>query len=80
MTDTHYIQPPTDRGGFAEEVVEQAALATFGNLGWAFLGPQIMGPDGSAPERPSYGDVVELAVRLAAAVERINYSNQEASA
>ena len=72
MNDIPYIQPSPDHGsGFNEEMVEQAALATFQELGWAFSGPGVIGPDGSAPERLSYGDAV-LEGRLTAAVERLN--------
>lgn len=58
-------------GGFNEDVVEQATLATFQELGWDFARPEIIGPDGSAPERASYGDVV-LTGRLSDAVARLN--------
>jgi type I restriction enzyme R subunit len=51
--------------------VEEAALAWLTELGYGVkAGPEIA-PDSSAPERPSYGDVV-LAGRLARAVERLN--------
>lgn len=72
MTDFPYIQPPpAHSSGFNEDMVEQAALSTFQELGWAFAPPDTIGPDGSAPERASYGDVI-LSTRLAEAVARFN--------
>lgn len=57
--------------GFTESHVEEAALEWLGGLGYAVrLGPDIS-PDGTTPERASYGDVV-LSGRLRDAIERLN--------
>ncbi|MDN5752417.1 MAG: hypothetical protein L0H15_03925 [Nitrosospira sp.] len=54
-----------------EAIVEDAALAWFGELGYAFgHGPHIA-PSESAAERDSFGDVV-LAGRLREAIRRLN--------
>ena len=54
-----------------EDAVEQVALEWLGDLGYEVLhGPDIA-PDGSSPERLSYGDVV-LVDRLRNALERVN--------
>lgn len=55
----------------AESHVEEAALAWLGELGYSVANGLVIGPDGSAPERSSYGDVV-LADRLKAAIARLN--------
>ncbi|MBI1209739.1 MAG: HsdR family type I site-specific deoxyribonuclease [Azospirillum sp.] len=55
----------------AESDVEEAALAWLGELGYATAGGLEIGPDGSAPERVSYGDVC-LNERLKAAITRLN--------
>ena len=55
----------------AESHVEEAGLAFLKELGFQVaFGPDIA-PDGSAPERPSYGDVI-LMGRLVAAIARLN--------
>jgi type I restriction enzyme R subunit len=57
--------------GFTESQVEDAALEWLSGLGYAVLhGPDIS-PDGSAPERVSY-DQVLLTVRLREALGRLN--------
>ena len=57
--------------GFTESHVEDAALEWFSGLGYGVLhGPDIS-PDGAAPERLSY-DQVLLTGRLRAALERLN--------
>ncbi|MEP2028683.1 MAG: type I restriction endonuclease subunit R [Paracoccaceae bacterium] len=43
---------------FNEDLVEQAALALFQELGWKFADPILIGPDGSEKARGSYGEVV----------------------
>ena len=54
-----------------ESVVEEAALGWLAGLGYGVAhGPDI-GPEGAAPERGSYGEVV-LAGRLCAALGRLN--------
>lgn len=56
---------------FAESHVEDAALSWLEELGYSVAhGPDI-GPDGTSPERASYGDVV-LVDRLRAALESLN--------
>lgn len=57
--------------GITEDTVEQAALGIFTDLGYAYADASQIAPDGSAPERSAYGDVI-LAERLSAAVERLN--------
>lgn len=57
--------------GITEDVVEQAALGILADLGYAYAGSARIAPDGSAPERLAYGDVI-LAARLSAIVERLN--------
>jgi len=52
---------------FAESHVEEATLAWLGELGYSVANGFEVGPDGSAPERASYGDVV-LAERLRSAI------------
>jgi type I restriction enzyme R subunit len=60
----------------AESHVEIAALAWLAELGFATIaGPEI-GPDGTQPERASYGDVA-LVGRLRAAIARLNPSLSE---
>jgi type I restriction enzyme, R subunit len=58
-------------GGITEGIVEDAALEYFRALGYATLGGPVLAPDGSAPERSSYGDVLLLG-RLRDAIARIN--------
>jgi type I restriction enzyme R subunit len=57
--------------GIAESHVEEAALAWLGELGYGVANGLVIGPDGSAPERANYGDVI-LADRLKAAIARLN--------
>jgi type I restriction enzyme R subunit len=54
-----------------ESHVEEAALAWLTELGYGVKAGPDIAPDSSAPERPSYDNVV-LAGRLARAVERLN--------
>lgn len=54
-----------------EDLVEQAALAILQEQGLPYLGADVIAPDGSAPERVSYGEVLLLG-RLEAAVARLN--------
>jgi len=61
-----------------EDIVELAALETLRELGWSYLHGSVIAPDGSAPERRSFGDVV-LVGRLEAAVARINPDAPEAA-
>jgi type I restriction enzyme R subunit len=57
--------------GFSEDIVENARIATLQGLGWLYLHGSVIAPDGSAPQRPSYGDAI-LVKRLEAWVEQIN--------
>ncbi|QSR17357.1 type I restriction endonuclease subunit R [Novosphingobium sp. KA1] len=54
-----------------EDIVELAAIETLEELGWSYLHGSVIAPDGSAPERRSFGDVI-LTGRLEAAIARIN--------
>ena len=51
----------------SESHVEEATLAWLAELGYDVINGRIIGPDGSAPERGSYGDVI-LVDRLKAAI------------
>lgn len=55
----------------SEDIVELAALATLQELGWSYLHGSVIAPDGIAPERRSFGDVI-LVGRLEAAIARLN--------
>ncbi len=55
----------------AESHVEEAALAWLAELGFATASGLDIGPEGAAPERVSYGDVV-LRGRLTDAIARLN--------
>lgn len=59
-----------------EDIVEQAAIETLQELGWSYLHGSMIAPDGSAPERRSFGDVI-LTGRLEAAIARINPDTPE---
>jgi len=56
-----------------ESTVEEAALAWLAEQGWQIAYGVDASPDGKAPERAAYGDVI-LPARLAAAVDRLNPS------
>ena len=60
-------------GGFTESIVEEAALARLGAVGWQILhGPEIaFGQPAAERSDPGYRDVVLLA-RLRSALERLN--------
>jgi type I restriction enzyme R subunit len=55
----------------SEADVEALVLNQLGDLGYAISSDAQIGPDGKAPEREAYADVV-LAKRLVAAIERLN--------
>ena len=55
----------------AESVVEEACLAWLGELGYAVANGLDIGPDGSAPERHNYEEVL-LIGRLREAIRRLN--------
>lgn len=54
-----------------EDLVEQAALAILQNSGIPYLGADVISPDGTEPERASYGEVL-LRGRLEATVAQLN--------
>lgn len=54
-----------------EDIVEQAALSILTEMGYACAGAGEIAPDGSAPERDAYSEVI-LLERLTATVERLN--------
>ena len=55
----------------SEDALEQYAISWFKEIGWEYrYGPDIA-PDGAAPERASYDEMI-LAGRLRAAMERLN--------
>lgn len=56
---------------FNEDLVEQAALAMFQELGWQFADPLLIGPDWAQKARASYGEVV-LRDKLDAAARQLN--------
>ena len=59
-----------------ETEVEEFAIELFQNSGYDYLnGPEIA-PDGSCPERGSYGDVI-LVNRLKHAIEKLNPKGTE---
>ena len=57
--------------GIAESHVEEAALAWLAELGYDTANGIEIGPDGSEPERASYGDVL-LVERVRRAIEKLN--------
>jgi type I restriction enzyme R subunit len=61
-----------------EDTVELAALETLAELGWAHLRGSVIAPDGVAPERRSFGDVI-LNGRLEAAIARLNEDAPDAA-
>ncbi len=57
--------------GFSEGLVEEVVLSTFQELGYLYQPSQVISPDGSAPARLAYGDVLLTDV-LANIVEQLN--------
>lgn len=55
----------------SEAAVEQVVLDHLASLGYAISSDSEIGPDGKAPEREAYSDVV-LGKRLASAIEKLN--------
>ena len=55
----------------SEAAVEQVVLDHLAGLGYAIITDAEMGPDGQAPEREAYADVI-LTKRLVAAIEKLN--------
>ena len=56
---------------FLEDHIEQAGIETLKSLGWQYLPTDAVAPDGSAPQRRSYSDVI-LLPRLEKAARAIN--------
>jgi len=56
---------------FTESTVELAAIDYFRELGYSYLHGEVIAPDGPAPERATWSDVV-LVKRLGVAIARIN--------
>ena len=71
MEDILYRQSSSSPSGFSEGLVEDVVLSTFQEMGYLYQPSQIISPDGSAPARLAYGDVL-LSDVLVAAVERLN--------
>ncbi len=71
MTDIEYTQEPASSGGFSEDIVENAAVDIIRELGFDYLEPGVIAPDGSAPDRGAYADVL-LQARFEAVVARLN--------
>ncbi|MBD9371346.1 type I restriction endonuclease subunit R [Rhizobium sp. ARZ01] len=73
MDDVPYMQSASDhsKGGFNEGLVEEVVINTFGELGYMYENAAVISPDGSAPARDAYGDVL-LIERLRSAVVRLN--------
>ena len=55
----------------SEGAIEEMVLDQLGNLGYVVASDPDIGPDGKAPERESYADVL-LVRRLAAAIDKLN--------
>ncbi len=58
MADIRYTQDKPRYGGFSEDIVESAAVDHICDLGWTFLDPADIAPDGPKRERASYGDAI----------------------
>ncbi len=64
--------------GFSEDIVEHAGIEVLKELGWFHLHGSSIAPDGPAPQRPSYSDVI-LLPRLERALEDLNPDVPEAA-
>ncbi|MGH6972257.1 MAG: type I restriction endonuclease subunit R, partial [Caulobacteraceae bacterium] len=64
--------------GFSEEVIEHAGLAILQELGWLYLPGPTVAPDGPAPQRQAFADVV-LLPRLERALQDLNPDAPEAA-
>ena len=58
-------------GGINESHVEDAALSWLTELGYGTANGLDIGPDGTAPERENYGDVL-LVERVRATIAKLN--------
>ncbi len=66
------------RYGVSEEMIEQAGVETLKELGWLFLAGASIAPDGPAPQRNAFSDVV-LVKRLEMALAKLNPDAPEAA-
>jgi type I restriction enzyme R subunit len=57
--------------GFSEDIVEYAGIEILKDLGWVHLHGVSIAPDGPAPQRQAFSDVIMLK-RLEQAVEKLN--------
>jgi type I restriction enzyme R subunit len=64
--------------GFSEDIVEYAGIETLKELGWLYLPGPTIAPDGPAPQRPSFSDVI-LIPRLERAIATLNAGMPEAA-
>ncbi|TBD34865.1 type I restriction endonuclease subunit R [Rhizobium ruizarguesonis] len=71
MPDFNFQQQDVRYSGFSEGLVEEVVIATFQDLGYLYQPSSAISPDGSAPARLAYVDVL-LSNVLTAAVERLN--------
>lgn len=67
------VETESSRSGFREEVVEDAAISIFEDLGYTYALSSQVAPDGTAPGRDAYSDTI-LTSRLKAAVDHLNPS------
>ena len=65
------LHPGGTTSGIAESHVEEAALAWLGELGYEIASGLDIGPDGQAPERANYSDVL-LVDRVRTAITKLN--------
>jgi len=65
-------------GGFSENIVEQAGIEILKDLGWLHLHGTSIAPDGPAPQRLAFSDVV-LLPRLETALAKLNPDVPEAA-
>ena len=54
-----------------ESIIEDETITELEKLGWVYLAPDVIAPDGAAPERVNYGEVI-LLPRLRAQLQLIN--------
>jgi len=74
VADLEYNQVTPDGGmasGFSEGLVEEVVVSTLQDLGYTYQPGAVISPDGSAPTRLAYVDVL-LSDILTAAVDRLN--------
>ena len=57
--------------GFSENHVEEAGIETLKQLGWLYLDPISIAPDGASPQRQTFSDAI-LTKRFEAAVRKLN--------